>query len=171
MKEMGKVFSKASNRRSFLKNGTVAVGAATVGAGFLGKATPAFAREEDDDRAPITRGDIAILRFLQALEQVEEDLWRQYAELGGTQDNEFTGLTGGNAAYSQALQLLDGDMPQYIHDNTDDEISHARFLGKYLESKGAEPAGQEGPSTHQSHAAHHRHQLLVTLPQHHQPRF
>jgi len=74
---------------------------------------------------------------LQALEQVEEDLWRQYAELGGTQDNEFSGLTGGNAAYSQALQLLDGDMPQYIHDNTDDEISHARFLGNYLESHGA----------------------------------
>jgi hypothetical protein len=139
MKEMGKVLSKTSNRRSFLKNGTVAVGAATVGAGFLGKATPAFARE-DDDRAPIARGDIAILRFLQALEQVEEDLWRQYAELGGTQDSEFTGLTGGNAAYTQALQLLDGDMPQYIHDNTDDEISHARFLGNYLESKGAEPA-------------------------------
>jgi hypothetical protein len=139
MKEMGKVLSKTSNRRSFLKNGTVAVGAATVGAGLLGKATPAFARE-DDDRAPITRGDIAILKFLQALEQVEEDLWRQYAELGGTQDNEFTGLTGGNAAYTQALQLLDGDMPQYIHDNTDDEISHARFLGNYLESKGAASA-------------------------------
>jgi hypothetical protein len=139
MKEMGKVLSKTSNRRSFLKNGTVAVGAATVGAGLLGKATPAFARE-DDDRAPITRGDIAILRFLLALEQVEEDLWRQYAELGGTQDNEFSGLTGGNAAYTQALQLLDGDMPQYIHDNTDDEISHARFLGNYLESKGAASA-------------------------------
>jgi hypothetical protein len=137
MKEMGKMLLKTSNRRSFLKNGTVAVGAATVGAGFLGKATPAFAREEDDDRAPITRGDIAILKFLQALEQVEEDLWRQYAELGGTQDNEFSGLTGGNAAYSQALQLLDGDMPQYIHDNTDDEISHASFLKNYLESKGA----------------------------------
>ncbi|HKV60274.1 MAG TPA: ferritin-like domain-containing protein [Candidatus Acidoferrum sp.] len=140
MKEMRKVFSKTSNRRSFLKNGTVAVGAATVGASFLGNPTLAFAREEDDGRAPITRGDIAILKFLQALEQVEEDLWRQYAELGGTQDNEFTGLTGGNAAYTQALQLLDGDMPQYIHDNTDDEISHARFLGNYLESKGARPA-------------------------------
>jgi hypothetical protein len=137
MKEIRKVLSKTSNRRSFLKNGTVAVGAATVGAGLLGKATPAFAREEDDDRAPIARGDIAILKFLQALEQVEEDLWRQYAELGGTQDNEFTGLTGGNAAYTQALQLLDGDMPQYIHDNTDDEISHASFLKNYLESKGA----------------------------------
>jgi len=135
MKKEGNVFTKASTRRSFLKNGTVA-GAATVGAGLLTRKTFAFDREEEDNRAPITRGDIAILRFLQALEQVEEDLWRQYAELGGTQDSEFSGLTGGNAAYSQALQLLDGDMPQYIHDNTDDEISHARFLGNYLESKG-----------------------------------
>jgi hypothetical protein len=135
MKKEGNVFTKASTRRSFLKNGTVA-GAATVGAGLLTRKTFAFDREEEDNRAPITKGDIAILRFLQALEQVEEDLWRQYAELGGTQDNEFSGLTGGNAAYSQALQLLDGDMPQYIHDNTDDEISHARFLGNYLESKG-----------------------------------
>jgi hypothetical protein len=139
MKKEGNMFTKGSSRRSFLKNGTVA-GAATMGAGLLAGKTFAFDREDEDDRAPITKGDIAILTFLQALEQVEEDLWRQYAELGGTQDNEFTGLTGGNAAYSQALQLLDGDMPQYIHDNTDDEISHARFLGKYLESKGAEAA-------------------------------
>jgi hypothetical protein len=135
MKKEGNVFSKASTRRSFLKNGTVA-GAATVGAGLLASKSLAFGREEDDDRAPITKGDIAILRFLQALEQVEEDLWRQYAELGGVQDNEFSGLTGGNVDYTQALQILDGDMPQYIHDNTDDEISHARFLGNYLESKG-----------------------------------
>jgi len=137
MKEMGKLFPGRTNRRSFLKMGTVAAGAATLGAGVLQGKTFAFNREDDGDRAPITRGDIAILRFLQALEQVEEDLWRQYAELGGTQDNEFTGLTGGNAAYTQALQLLDGDMPQYIHDNTDDEISHASFLKNYLESKGA----------------------------------
>jgi hypothetical protein len=134
MKKEENVFTKGSTRRSFLKNGTVA-GAATVGAGLLaGKST--FAFDDDDDRSPITKGDIAILKFLQALEQVEEDLWRQYAELGGTQDNEFSGLTGGNAAYTQALQLLDGDMPQYVHDNTDDEISHARFLGNYLASKG-----------------------------------
>src|SRR5260370_903978 len=134
MKKEGNMFSKGSTRRSFLKNGTVA-GAATVGAGLLAGKDFAFG-QEDDDGPPITKGDIAILRFLQALEQVEEDLWRQYAELGGTQDNEFTGLTSGNAAYTQALQLLDGDMPQYIHDNTDDEISHARFLKNYLESKG-----------------------------------
>src|SRR5712664_1882410 len=137
MKKMGNVFTSDTSRRSFLKSGTVA-GAATVGAGLLSGKAFAFDREDDGDRAPITKGDIAILRFLQALETVEEDLWRQYAELGGTQDNEFSGLTGGNAAYMQALQLLDGDMPQYIHDNTDDEISHARFLKNYLESKGAE---------------------------------
>src|SRR5580704_4261766 len=138
MKNEGNTFTKGSTRRSFLKNGTVA-GAATVGAGLMAGKSFAFDREDDNDRSPITRGDIAILKFLQALEQVEEDLWRQYAELGGTQDKEFTGLTGGNAAYMQALQILDGQMPQYIHDNTDDEISHARFLGNYLESKGAQP--------------------------------
>src|SRR3979490_2539677 len=138
MKKEANVLTKGSTRRSFLKNGTVA-GAATMGAGLLAGKAFAFDREDEDGRAPITKGDIAILRFLQALEQVEEDLWRQYAELGGTQDDEFSGLTGGNVAYTQALQLLDGDMPQYIHDNTDDEISHARFLSNYLESIGAEP--------------------------------
>ena len=74
------------------------------------------------------------------MEQVEADLWIQYSELGGTQDNEVSGVNGGNPLYAAALQILDGDMPQYIHDNTDDEISHAAFLGKYLESKGAESA-------------------------------
>ena len=139
MKKMENVFTKGSTRRSFLKNGTVA-GAATMSAGLLSGKASAFDREGGDDRASITKGDIAILRFLQALEAVEEDLWRQYAELGGTQDNEFSGLTGGNAAYTQALQLLDGDMPQYIHDNTDDEKSHFAFINSYLESIGADPS-------------------------------
>jgi hypothetical protein len=34
-------------------------------------------------------------------------------------------------------------MPQYIHDNTDDEFSHARFLNAYLASKGATPVNLE----------------------------
>jgi hypothetical protein len=134
MKKSSSVFQNKTNRRSFLRNGTVA-GAATLGAGLLPARVSAFERD-DDDRAPITKGDIAILKFLQALEQVEADLWTQYSELGGIQDNEVSGVNGGNPAYTAALQLLDGDMPQYIHDNTDDEISHAAFLGKYLESKG-----------------------------------
>ena len=139
MKEKANLFSKSTNRRSFLKNGTVA-GAATVGAGLLTGRSFAFEREEDEDDAPITKGDIAILKFLQALEQVEDDLWRQYAELGGIVDSEFSGLTTPNGPYTQSLLLLDGDMPQYIHDNTDDEISHQRFLGNYLASKGVKSA-------------------------------
>jgi hypothetical protein len=34
------------------------------------------------------------------------------------------------------LQFLDGDMPQYIHDNTEDELTHEHFINAYLESKG-----------------------------------
>jgi hypothetical protein len=134
MKKSGSVFASKTNRRSFLKNGTVA-GAATLGAGLLPARVSAF-EGDDDDRSPITKGDIAILKFLQALEQVEADLWIQYSELGGVQDNEVSGVNGGNPAYTAALTILDGDMPQYIHDNTDDEISHASFLANFLESKG-----------------------------------
>jgi Ferritin-like domain len=137
MKEKGSVLGTASNRRSFLRNGMVTAGAATVGAALLPSGLRAF--DDDDDRAPITKGDIAILRFLNALEQVEADLWTQYSELGGVQDNEVSGVNGGNPLYTAALQILDGDMAQYIHDNTDDENSHAAFLANYLESKGAEP--------------------------------
>jgi hypothetical protein len=79
---------------------------------------------------PLGSGDVAILRFLAAAEIIETDLWQQYNELGG--------VNGGNAAYMAALSNLDGDMPQYITDNTDDEVSHAAFLNAYLESRGAE---------------------------------
>jgi hypothetical protein len=37
------------------------------------------------------------------------------------------------------LQNLDSDFPQYIHDNTHDEITHFKFLNAYLVSKGAAP--------------------------------
>jgi hypothetical protein len=140
MKKDVKVSNSGKNRRLFLRNSMIATGAAAMGAGLLPGSLSAFAGERDeDDRAPITKGDIAILTFLQALEQVEADLWIQYSELGGTQDHEVSGVNGGNAPYMAALTILDGDMPQYIHDNTDDEISHAAFLGAYLKSKGASP--------------------------------
>ena len=137
MSDVKGVLQRPANRRKFLKNGMIAAGAA-MGAGLLSGGTTAFAFDErdDDNRAPITRGDVAILTFLSALEQVEEDLWRQYSELGGTQDNEVSGANGGNSLYQAALQILDGDQSQYVHDNTDDEISHHRFLNNYLAAKG-----------------------------------
>ncbi len=124
-----------ANRRAFLKTGITA-SAVTIGAGLLSGGLPAFGQGDND--GDVTNGDIAILKFLNALEQIEADLWIQYSELGGTQDNEVSGVNGGNPLYTAALTILDGDMAQYIHDNTDDEISHAAFLKAYLESKGAE---------------------------------
>ncbi len=142
MKRVEGVTKQFGSRRKFLKNGVLGAGAATLSAGLLTGGAPVFGSEEGS-RDPIIKGDIAILTFLQALEQVEADLWIQYSELGGTQDNEVSGVNGGNPAYTAALTILDGDMPQYIHDNTDDEISHASFLKGYLESKGASAVSLE----------------------------
>ncbi len=114
--------------------GGLAVGAGAVGVGVLANAVPAFAAGGDSQ---ITRGDVAILRFLSAVEQIEADLWQQYNELGGIQDSEVPGGSG-SMAYTNAIVQLDMDMPQYIHDNTDDEITHHAFLNAYLASVGAD---------------------------------
>jgi hypothetical protein len=126
-----------SDRRSFLKKGLAAAGTATLGMGLWAEGVPAEGQGFTGGR--LTRGDVAILRFLAAVELIESDLWLQYAELGGTQDNELPGLTGGSAAYTAALSVLDGDMAQYIHDNTEDEFTHAAFLNAYLVAKGQKP--------------------------------
>jgi len=149
MKKEVNVFAGSTNRRTFLKKGTVAAGAATVGAGLLADGLSAFGQTETNAGPHITRGDIAILTFLSALEQVEADLWIQYAELGGATNQGLSPIdleqngqkiaTGLAPNYVTALEVLDGDMPQYIVDNTDDEISHHRFLNNYLASKGAKP--------------------------------
>ncbi|MBS1821436.1 MAG: ferritin-like domain-containing protein [Acidobacteria bacterium] len=136
MTQFDTLLRKFADRRSFLKTG-IAAGAATVGTGLLGGGTSALGQDNDEDRDDLTRGDIAILRFLNALEQIEADLWTQYAELGGVRDPTIPGVNGGNPLYAGALQILDGDMSQYVTDNTDDEISHAAFLKAYLESKGS----------------------------------
>jgi hypothetical protein len=128
-----------SNRRAFLKTGMAAAGAATVNPRMFAGGLSALDRGPDGGGDDLSRGDVAILRLLAAAELIETDLWRQYSELGGTQDKEVHGKKGGNPLYMAALQFLDGDMPQYVHDNTDDEISHEKFLNKYLVSKGAPP--------------------------------
>jgi hypothetical protein len=117
------------SRRSFLGK-SLALGAGTMGAGLLAESAKAS--------GAITQGDIAILRWLAAAEIIETDLWQQYNELGGIQDSEVPGGSG-NEAFIDALEVLDEDMPQYIHDNTDDEISHVAFLNAFLTSIGGQP--------------------------------
>jgi hypothetical protein len=118
-----------SNRRSFLKKGALTAGLAMVGGGLFGASNVSLGQESG---GRLTKGDIAILRFLAAAELIESDLWLQYAELGGVTE-------GTQNNYQMALQFLDSDGSQYITSNTIDEISHANFLNGYLESKGADP--------------------------------
>src|SRR5204863_1217756 len=132
LEERAKPSKSSISRRSFLGK-SLAVGAGTIGAGFLINTRTAEAS------GGLTVGDMALLRFPAALEILEADFWIQYNELGGIQDSEVPGGSG-IPAYHDALSVLDEDMDQYIHDNTDDEITHHKFLNAYLVSKGAAPA-------------------------------
>ena len=112
-------------RRSFLRN--LGMGAALLvpGAALLSGSSKALAA---NGRQRLNAGDVAILQLLAAAELIEADLWQQYKELGGVDSPE--------SGYRAGLEILDGDQPQYISDNTDDELSHAAFLNAYLRSKG-----------------------------------
>src|SRR5207253_7945298 len=119
-------------RRSFLRN--LGLGAALLapGAALLSSSAKALAKNGNEkEKNALTRGDVAILQLLAAAELIETDLWKQYNELGG--------VNAPDSGYKAGLVILDGDQPQYIADNTDDEISHAAFLNAYLRSKGAQP--------------------------------
>jgi hypothetical protein len=130
-------------RRSFLKGLGVA-GAALSAAPLLRVGAAA-----EQGGGSISKGDAAILRFVAAAEIIESDIWLQYNELAGIQDGEVSKLaaklipgypsqvTGGNTDYTNDVKQLDGDMDQYISDNTEDELSHEVFLNAYLASKGA----------------------------------
>jgi ferritin-like protein len=129
---------RASGRRAFLKHTLMAGAAGAINAERV------FARKDDSDesRDTLTKGDAALLRFAAAAEILESDFWIQYNELGGIRDSEVPGGFG-NPAYTDKLKNLDEDFDVYIHDNTDDEITHFTFLNAYLESHGAQPVSLE----------------------------
>ena len=138
MEKSKSITKRPVNRRSFMKSGVLAGGAATLGARLLSGGKAAFGQASS---ASLTKGDIAILRFAATAELLESDLWIQYAELGGIGSNLPIEVdpTQSLNPYQMALSNLDPDGPQYITSNTLDEISHATFLNGYLESKGADP--------------------------------
>src|SRR3954470_16229845 len=129
---MNEASEHLTSRRAFLARGATA-GALTLGAGKLLIDTPAALAGE-----ALPAGDAAILKFLAAAELLEADLWKQYNELGGVQDDEIAGGSG-NRAYTKALAVIDEDMGQYIHDNADDEQSHANYINSYLQARGEQP--------------------------------
>ena len=120
-------------RRSFLRS--LGLGAALLapGAAFFSSNHELLADmgvgkgqgNNNNSGKSLDKGDVAILQFLAAAELLETDLWQQYTE-----------LATGNPAYQNALEQLDEDMPQYVIDNTDDELSHATFLNAFLKAHG-----------------------------------
>jgi hypothetical protein len=167
---------KAFNRRSFLRNSVVAGAAVTAGSAILGNLPSVLAQET---HGHLTRGDAAILRWLAAAEIIESDLWLQYQELAGAQDDEVSAIasrqipgypaspTGGSSPYTEALSQLDEDMAQYIHDNTEDELTHEAFINAFLVSKGANPVSLDQFRTLPSSKATGANQIgrLATLTQ------
>ena len=145
--DISSLAKKAFNRRAFMRNSVIA-GAAVTGAGVLESVPAALA---EPGKGHLTRGDAAILKWLSAAEIIETDLWLQYQELTGLQDNEVAQIasqqipgypstaTGGSSLYTGAVSQLDGDMPTYVHDNTEDELSHSNFINGFLMSKGHDP--------------------------------
>ncbi|HVP54896.1 MAG TPA: twin-arginine translocation signal domain-containing protein [Candidatus Eisenbacteria bacterium] len=117
-------------RRSFLKG--MGVAGVALSAGSL---LPEMLNAQAGSPS-LTRGDAAILRFLAAAEIIETDLWQQYNEFAGIQDSEVPGGSG-NDLYAEAVAQLDEDMAQYIHDNTEDELTHEVFINAYLAAHGA----------------------------------
>jgi hypothetical protein len=149
--EVNQQWNRVVRRRSFLK-GLGVTGAALSASALLGAEPEAAAQSS----STISQGDAAILRFLAAAEIIESDLWLQYQELLGIQDNEVSTIaskqipgypatpTGGNPAFTADIAKLDADMSQYIHDNTEDELSHETFINAYLVSKGFDPVSLDG---------------------------
>ena len=131
----GSLSSRTLGRRAFL-------GRMAAGAALLAPGTTLLAAGKTKDTKKLNKGDAALLRFAAAAEILETDFWVQYNELAGIQDSEEPSGTG-NQPYHDAVSQLDGDMDQYIHDNTEDERTHFTFLNAYLASKGAQPVSLE----------------------------
>ena len=120
------------HRPNFMTRGMIAASVGAAGAMLTRVCRTAYGQRLDYDTSTLTKGDIAILRFLAAVELIESDLWQQYEELGGE-------TQGPQNNYQLALQFLDADGARYITSNTLDEISHATYLNAHLESEGAHP--------------------------------
>ncbi len=98
------------------------MGAATLAPAML--STPAMAQATESSAA-VPASDIAIFKFLAAVELVESDLWTQY-----------TLLAEGNPGFQRALTNIDPALVRYNHDIRRDETSHADFINAALQAAG-----------------------------------
>jgi hypothetical protein len=116
---------KAHNRRNFLKGGLAAAGAATLAPALF--SAPAMAQAASST-GPVPEGDLAIFKFLAAVELVESDLWTQY-----------TLLAENNPGFQRGLTNIDQSLVRYNHDIRRDETTNALFINAALKDAGQPP--------------------------------
>jgi len=131
MEQRAKQPEGTNSRRSFLGKG-LALGAGTLGAAILNNSL-ALNDVSAASGNGITRGDVAILKFLAAVELIEADLWNQYAVMAVN-----------NPDYNAALTAVDDSSPRYAQDTTDDENSHHMLINAFLKAIGEEPVNFDG---------------------------
>jgi len=121
-----------SDRGFFSTSGKLEASVAAVGAMLARVRSTSFGQKLDYTNDSLTKGEIAIQRFLTAIELIESDLWQQYDELGGA-------TTAEQNDYQLALQFLNRLGSKYITANAVNEIEHSTFLRTCLESEGVDP--------------------------------
>lgn len=131
MEQRAKQPEGTNSRRSFLGKG-LALGAGTLGAAILNNSL-ALNDVSAASGNGVTRGDVAILKFLAAAELIEADLWNQYAVMAAN-----------NPDYNAALSNIDDSSPRYAQDTTDDENSHHMLINAFLKAIGEEPVNLDG---------------------------
>jgi len=121
---------KEFGRRSFVKRLAFGSAALLPISAALGNNSNPF--DHGEGKGGIDSGDAAILRFLAAAEILETDLWQQYTE--------FVSV---DSPYTDALEAIDDDMPDYVNENTNDEFSHQNFLNAFLAKVHRQPVNLE----------------------------
>jgi len=119
-----------------MTSGMLAASVAAAGVMLSRVRHTAFGQKLNFAAVPLSKSDLAILRFLTVLEQIERDIWQQYSELGGVTDGTQNG-------YQLALQFLDQNSSRQISNDYIDEVSHTTFLNEILKWEGAEPVDVE----------------------------
>jgi hypothetical protein len=137
------MFEAESSRKTKLDSGFFSTiggleaSVAAAGAMLIRARSTSFGQKLDYTNDRLTKGEIAILRFLTAIELIEIDLWQQYDELGGA-------TTAQQSDYQLALQFLNRLGSKFITANAVNEIEHSTFLRTCLESEGVEPVNLDG---------------------------
>lgn len=119
-------------RGFFSINGRLEASVASAGAMLDRVRITSFGQKLDYGDDHLTKGEIAILRFLTAIELIESDLWQQYDELGGATEKAQNN-------YQLALQSLNRQGSKFITANVVNEIEHFTFLTTCLESEAVKP--------------------------------